>query len=71
MMPRKRGETNEQWMQRLRDHRMMDRTRAAVGFINGPGNGRDDLKMSAFLDIFHPELSAEQRLELVQSARRR
>jgi hypothetical protein len=74
-MPRRRGETDEQWMERLRDHReretMMARTRGAVCFLNATNAGRHSgTTMAAFLDIFHPEFSDEQTLRLCMDAQK-
>ena len=73
-MPRRVGETNAQWMQRLQDYRadeLMQRTRAAVGFLNsGPGTGSQRSKMNAFLALFHPEIEphSPEWMELMRSA---
>ena len=73
-MPQMRGETEQQWVARLRRYRetQMDRTRAAVCFLNsGSGHNGSGSKMAAFLDIFHPELSEEKTRELINDARER
>jgi len=81
-MARKSGETDEQWMDRIRasrglppqreDDHLMDRTRAAVAFCNTSSRA-EALKMSAFLDLFHPEIvpGSTQHLLLMQDARAR
>lgn len=82
-MPKMRGETDRQFMDRLRDARglppmsettdfraeLMGRTRAAVGYIASKGSNTEALKMAAFLELFHPEVEGLQHLELMQSAR--
>lgn len=79
-MGRKRNETNEQYMDRLRamrglppmrqDPQIMDRTRAAVGYINTSRLGRDDpAALAAFMSIFHPEYSEEKVREMVHDKR--
>lgn len=75
-MPRKHGESNQQWMERLRRYRadgMMDRTRAAVCFVNSGGYGSEATKMNAFLALFHPDIEhgTPQHLALMQDARKR
>jgi hypothetical protein len=42
----------------------MERTRAAVGYINAADSG-DKVRMAAFLDIFHPEMSQEKRNKIL------
>lgn len=71
-MPRKKGETNQQWMERLQKFRadeMMQRTRAAVTFCNAANS--EASKMNAFLALFHPEVEAGSlaHIQLMQSAR--
>lgn len=54
------------------DPRIMDRTRAAVCYLNTTNDGGDGpLAMNAFLAIFHPEIvvGSSQWLELTQAAR--
>lgn len=72
-MPKAKGETDEQWMQRLRDYRrdhMMERTRAAVCFVNSRNGESNKTRMNAFLDIFHPEIKPHslQHIQLVNGA---
>lgn len=45
---------------------LMDRTRAAVCFVNaGGGTGGDmDTEMYAFLSLFHPEMNEQKKREL-------
>jgi hypothetical protein len=74
-MPRMKGETNEQWMQRLRDFRadrdsMMQHTRAAVCFANS-ARGDDGIKLAGFMHLFHPEVPQETVRQMVHDARRR
>lgn len=65
-MPKMRGETNQQWMDRLKEYRereaMMARTRAAVAYIDTARSAaqQERLKLFAFMDIFHPEVSDEE-----------
>lgn len=80
-MTQKRGETQEQYMDRLRavrglppmreDPQIMERTRAAVCLINTGCS--ETAKLSAFLAIFHPEIEPHGKLhmELMQDSRRR
>jgi hypothetical protein len=73
-MPRMKGETNEQWMQRLRDFRsdrdrMMHHTRAAVTYVNARGD--EGLKLAGFMHLFHPEVPEAKVREMVLERRRR
>jgi hypothetical protein len=45
----------------------MDRTRAAVGYIN-ISNGGERMRLAAFLDIFHPEIDGERRQKMLIEA---
>lgn len=47
---------------------VMQRTVAAVGYLNGTCNDDPKLHMSAFLSIFHPELSKSKRDMLIREA---
>lgn len=63
-MPRLKGETNQQWMQRIRDFRadresMMHNTRAALCYVNAKNND-DGLKLAAFMHLFHPEVDDDR-----------
>ncbi len=73
-MPRMKGETNEQWMQRLRDFRrdrdaMMLNTRATVCYVNST-RGDEGLKLAGFMHLFHPEVPAEKVRQMVFEQRR-
>lgn len=73
-MPRRVGETNQQWMERLqrcRADEMMERTRAAVCLVNAQSSER--LKMAGFLALFHPEIEAGslKHIQLMQDAGRK
>jgi hypothetical protein len=49
---------------------LMDRTRAAVGYINANARGRDsDLALEAFMALFHPEVPAEKVRDLKAAAK--
>lgn len=72
-MPRLKGETNDQWMQRLRDFRkdregMMQQTRATVCYVNAKGND-DGLKLAGFMHLFHPEVPQEKVRQMVMEQR--
>ncbi len=47
---------------------VMQRTVAAVGYLNGTCNDDPKAHMSAFLSIFHPELSKSKRDMLIREA---
>lgn len=49
-----------------RKHDIVERTRAAVAYLNTGASERTEL--FAFLSIFHPEFSLEKRLRLVNEA---
>lgn len=80
-MPRKRDETEEQYMDRLRgvrglppmreDPDLMARTRAAVCFLNTGAS--ESSKLNAFLALFHPEIEPHsmRHITLMQDARAR
>lgn len=80
-MPQMKGETQEQYMDRLRavrglppmrqDPTIMDRTRAAVCLLNSQGGGGEASKLNAFLAIFHPEIQpgTMQYIQLMLGAR--
>jgi hypothetical protein len=82
-LPRKRDETNQEHMDRLRAVRglppqtrdnLMERTRAAVCYVNaGSGRANDALKLTAFLSLFHPEIEpgSPRYIALMQDARQR
>lgn len=52
---------------------LMDRTRAAVRYISDARGGDEELKMGAFLALFHPEidLRGPKGFELLRDARER
>lgn len=82
-MARKRDETDQEHMDRLRAARglppqtrdnLMERTRAAVCYVNSrSGYGGDALKLTAFLSLFHPEIEpgSPRYIALMQDARQR
>jgi hypothetical protein len=53
-------------MKKRKQDKIMDRTRAAVAFLNASSSSERS-KAFAFLSIFHPEMSLEKRLELTNS----
>jgi hypothetical protein len=77
-MPRKRDETNEQWMDRLRAARglppqreeLMGRVAAAQCYISTVRDQKraEVLELAAFMSIFHPEheLASAPALRLKQ-----
>ena len=78
-MPKKRGETAEQHMDRLRAirglppqrHEIMDRTRAAVCYLNATNDGGDGhAAIYAFMSIFHPDVPTETVRQMAQDRRR-
>jgi hypothetical protein len=48
----------------------MQRTVAAVRFLNGT-NATQEMKMAAFLHIFHPEMSPQQMRAITNDVRDR
>jgi hypothetical protein len=54
---------------------IMDRTRMAVAYINqaGPRDGdrQDDMKLHAFMAIFHPEVPTQEVREMSRNMRAR
>lgn len=74
-MPRRRGKTNQQWMDRIKKYRddrdtMMERTRAAVCYLNtGRLGGDSPSALYAFMDIFHPEVPEETVRQMVRDKR--
>lgn len=82
-MPKAKGGTNQQWMDRIRVERgelplsaeylresMMERAKAAVCYINTGCLGRDDPSaLMAFMTIFHPDFDAELTAEMVRDQR--
>lgn len=44
---------------------LMDRTRAAVGYINAQPRSKPALELTAFLELFHPEIPEEKRRQMV------
>lgn len=86
-MPKMRGETERQFMGRLRKARgllpmsdttdfreeIMGRTRAAVCLLNSSHSGSEASKMNAFLAIFHPEIEAGtlSHIRLMQDVRQK
>ena len=74
-MPRMKGETDEQWMQRIRDFRkdrdeMMLHTRAAVAYCN-TDRADDGLKLAGFMHLFHPEVPPETVRQMVIDQRKK
>lgn len=78
-MARDKVETEQKHMDRLRVIRglppqreeMMARTRAAVAFINGGQSyNHEGLKLSAFMSIFHPEVSDQDVRQMIRDARK-
>lgn len=77
-MPQKKGESQEQYMDRIRavrglgpmmeDPEIMGRTRAAVAYISTAPNERirNRLSLSAFMSIFHPEVKDETVREMLR-----
>lgn len=60
-MPRRRSETNQQWMDRIRAARcILNQTR--IG--DRPGN-----ELAAFMDLFHPDYPEDKKRELLIEAR--
>jgi hypothetical protein len=79
----KRRETEQEHMDRLRAARglppqtrdnLMDRTRAAVCYVNArSGYSGDALKLAAFLSLFHPDIEpgSPRYVALMQDARQK
>ncbi len=78
---KRKGETNQQWMDRLREARglppqtrenLMGRVAAAQCYVNtiaNPERARE-VELVAFMDIFHPEVPQERVQELRRAMRR-
>jgi ribosomal protein L19E len=58
-MPKKRGETDQQWMARIRAARAMIEAR----------NGDEVLQLQAFMALFHPEANPELVQGMVRDVR--
>lgn len=56
---------------KLKGPSQLERVRAARAMLDTKRGGSESMKMAAFLDIFHPDISDEQRLGLMQNARER
>lgn len=77
---KRKGETNQQWMDRLRAARglppqtrenLMEKVAAArcyVGTITNPERAKE-VELVAFMDIFHPEVPQERVQELRRAVR--
>ena len=78
-MPKKKGETTQQHMDRLRAVRglpplrdkMMLRAQAAVCIIDTMSEpAKKRARLHAFLSIFHPEIPADKAAEMARTAYR-
>jgi hypothetical protein len=72
VMPKRKGETDEQWMNRIRAHRglppmdrdnLFNRCAAAKCYIQARG-GDEVLELAGFMDIFHPRPEGYSRLDI-------
>lgn len=73
-MPQRRGETEQQWMDRIRRERDMMplRARSAVAYLNTTRDGGDGpTALVAFMEIFHPEYPQDKVLAMASDIRRR
>jgi hypothetical protein len=62
-MPRKRNETNKQWMERIRAARFILNS-TSIG--DSPRN-----ELAAFMELFHPDYPEDKTRELINSMPRR
>ena len=74
-MPRRRGETNQQWMDRLRaarevmnDPNYMTRVRAARDYTNRATNDAGT-ELVAFMALFHPDFDKDKVREMANDIR--
>lgn len=47
---------------------LLERTRAAVCLLNSRGGSTPGGEMAAFLDLFHPDMPKQQRLDMIREA---
>lgn len=48
---------------------LMDRTRAAVAYVNTKHGDAAAVEMAAFLELFHPEMPDDKKRELIRAAK--